>query len=181
MLAPSQLFPFLPFIFSPGSYSSDNSVGGFGYVWELFKANDATSINSVYRRMSLKIWSISLSFGKLSLGEQRTLVLLAWLQKSVFGQLIRFAWVRALSREMLCRTDWKCILRFVSMYWSCISRSHAPSPWLTSCNCSLVQLLGPGSSRINSMELYCFWLESGRESALGCPVNKTSELSLVLA
>lgn len=45
---------------------------------------------------------------------------------------------------------------------------------------TVLQLFGPGSSQINSMNYTVFGCSS-EESALGCPVNKASELSLVLA
>ena len=120
-------FPLLPFSSTPlslGLYSSDNYVGGLGCHLRALWTEDYTCIHEIYLRMSLKICNISLAFCKLSLVEQRMPVLLAWLQKSMFGQLIRFAWVHALSREMVCFTDWKCILGLVWMYWSCISRAH---------------------------------------------------------
>lgn len=54
--------------------------------------------------------NIAFPEGELFLVEQRTLVLLVWLQRSMFGQLIRFARVHTLNRKILCFTDWKYIL-----------------------------------------------------------------------
>lgn len=111
---------------------------------------------------------ISLSFQKLSLVEQRMLVPLAWLQKSMFGQLIRFAWVHALNREIvfywlgMCpRTCLKLLIVYkpytrILMMVLFFSLSFIMAP----------QLLGPCSSRIKSMELLCFRGWSREEQVL---------------
>lgn len=81
-------------------------------------------------------------------------------------------------KERVCFTDWKCVLGLVWIYRSC--RRHTclnDGPLIVTVlqfsNVHLVQAeLIPWNYIVSS------W--SGKEGALGCPVNKTSELSLIL-
>lgn len=102
MFSPFRLlhFTLLSNLFSAGSCFLDNYFGGLWYIWELFRQK-TVFYKFIWGCLKKKHGNISLSEGKLSLVEQRILVLLVWLQESMFGQPIRFAWVHALNREIV--------------------------------------------------------------------------------